>query len=94
MKEVSIDTRKRIVKIDSEIHELPKLEFDLLVYLYNQPGTVVTRDEILATIWGTPHVTERTIDVHVANLRRKVGNDKIITFRGVGYTWKEDGEDV
>jgi DNA-binding response OmpR family regulator len=69
-----------------EVRLTPK-EFDLLGYLMERPDTAVSRDDLLADVWGflSPGVT-RTIEVHVAHVRRKLGRPELIrTVRGVGY---------
>ena len=66
---------------------LTQREFDLLDYLVRRAGRVVTRDELLESVWGfmSPGET-RTVEVHVAQLRKKLGTpDLIETVRGVGY---------
>jgi two-component system, OmpR family, response regulator len=66
---------------------LRTLEFELLATLAESPGRVVSRDELLERVWGTtfPGGT-RTIDVHVAQVRKKLGRpDLIATVRGSGY---------
>jgi two-component system OmpR family response regulator len=90
MEKVSINTRKRLILIDGEVIKPSRLQFDLLVLLSNSPGDVFTRDEILANVWKTIHVDERTVDVHVTAIRKLVGKDRIESFKGVGYAWRED----
>ena len=66
--------------------ELPATEFDLLAHLLKRPGRVFGRDELLAQVWGYNGAASRTVDVHVAQLRAKLGDDSPIrTVRGVGY---------
>jgi two-component system, OmpR family, response regulator MtrA len=67
--------------------DLTQREFDLLEYLLRHAGQVVTRDELLEAVWGflSPGQT-RTVEVHVAQLRKKLGHPELIrTVRGVGY---------
>ena len=85
--DVVVDRRARAVTVDGEPVSLRTLEFELLAVLAEQPGRVVTRDELLERVWGTtfPGGT-RTIDVHVAQLRKKLRRpDLIATVRGSGY---------
>jgi DNA-binding response OmpR family regulator len=85
--DVVVDRRARVVTVDGEPIALRTLEFELLAVLAEQPGRVVTRDELLERVWGTtfPGGT-RTIDVHVAQLRKKLRRpDLIATVRGSGY---------
>lgn len=67
--------------------ELTPTEFDLLAELMRNPGRVFTRDELLRQVWGySATVTTRTVDVHVAQVRAKIGDAlHIRTVRGVGY---------
>ncbi|HET9105136.1 MAG TPA: response regulator transcription factor [Solirubrobacteraceae bacterium] len=67
--------------------QLTQREFDLLEFLVRHSGQVVTRDQLLASVWGfiSPGET-RTVEVHVASLRKKLGRPELIrTVRGVGY---------
>lgn len=85
--DVVVDRRARAVTVDGEPVSLRTLEFELLAVLAEQPGRVVTRDELLERVWGTtfPGGT-RTIDVHVAQLRKKLQRPNLIaTVRGSGY---------
>jgi two-component system alkaline phosphatase synthesis response regulator PhoP len=67
--------------------ELRPKEFDLLAYLMQNPGAVLSRDRLLERVWGYDYAGgTRTVDVHVAQLRRKLGRpDLIRTIRGSGY---------
>jgi len=85
--DVVVDRRGRTVTVAGEPVALRTLEFELLAALAERPGRVLTRDELLSHVWGTtfPGGT-RTIDVHVAQLRKKLGRpDLIATVRGAGY---------
>ncbi|MBL8930232.1 MAG: response regulator transcription factor [Kineosporiaceae bacterium] len=67
--------------------ELTTTEFELLAHLMHRPGRVHTREELLAQVWGYPAGTPtRTVDVHVAQVRSKIGTAaRLRTVRGVGY---------
>lgn len=66
--------------------DLSRREFDLLYKLASSPGKVFTREALLLAAWGTTYITEKTIDVHVASLRRKLnGAANITSLRGIGY---------
>ena len=83
-----IDPRRREVTIDDRRVELRPREFDLLAALARDPGVVLTRDALLEDVWGTDFPGEtRTVDVHVAEVRKKLGDDgpAIETVRGIGY---------
>lgn len=72
---------------DGTVVQLTRKEFDLLALLVQRRGTVVSRERILHEVWGTTWKgLERSLEVHVAGLRRKLGErDVIRTVRGVGY---------
>ena len=81
-----IDKEKFIVVRDGNKINLPKKEFELLEYLASKPGKVFTREEIFNTIWdGGTIIGNRTIDVHIRKLRKKIGNKQIKTIKGIGY---------
>ena len=84
---VRLDPSAREATISGEIVELTRREFDLLWHLTSQPGRVFTRAQLLDAVWGYPDdVDTRTVDVHVAQLRRKLGAfSPVKTVRGVGY---------
>ncbi|HEV2634482.1 MAG TPA: response regulator transcription factor [Actinocrinis sp.] len=90
---IKIDVRqRRIVGASREIN-LTRLEFDLLNLLAGEPGTVFTREHIIEAVWGGAwYGSQRTVDVHVAALRRKLeGLVQIKTIRGVGFRIVTDG---
>lgn len=69
---------------------LPRKEFGLLYFLASHPGKVFSRQEILDEVWGPDvHVVDRTVDVHVRKVRKKIGSPFIETVKGVGYRFKE-----
>jgi DNA-binding response OmpR family regulator len=84
---VTLSPSAREVRVDGSEVELTQREFDLLEYLVRHAGQVVTRDELLEAVWGfvSPGQT-RTVEVHVAQLRKKLGHPELIrTVRGLGY---------
>lgn len=95
--QVAVDVGARKVNVAGEIVELTGLEFDLLMALVRRPGRVVSRETLLAEAGrGDVTVNDRTVDVHVSHLRRKLGDDPrsprlIKTVRGVGYVFAADG---
>ena len=88
---VVVDRDRREATIDGEVVDLTAKEFDLLAVLAEEPGRVVPRQELFARVWDPVWVgTGKTLDVHVASLRRKVGDSGLIeTVRGVGYRLAE-----
>lgn len=81
---------RRVRRGDEEVHLTPT-EFDLLLCLAATPGAVVTRERLLAEVWGWAEASgTRTVDSHVKGLRSKVGADRIRTVHGVGYALETD----
>lgn len=85
-----VDGVRRLATLDGEVLDLSRLEFDLLAHLARRSPEVVTRREILAEVWGQPYGGgDKTIDVHLSWLRRKLGESAsdpryLHTVRGVG----------
>ncbi|PPS90214.1 winged helix-turn-helix domain-containing protein [Streptomyces sp. MH60] len=88
---VRIDPARRTAAVDGRELDLTYLEFELLAHLVTHPNRVHTRDQLVTTVWGYGHVGDgRTVDVHVARLRRKLGAEHrhtIQTVRRVGYKY-------
>ncbi|MFJ6072833.1 winged helix-turn-helix domain-containing protein [Streptomyces sp. NPDC093065] len=88
---VRIDPARRTAAVDGRELDLTYLEFELLAHLVTHPHRVHTRDQLVTTVWGYGHVGDgRTVDVHVARLRRKLGAEHrrtIQTVRRVGYKY-------
>jgi two-component system alkaline phosphatase synthesis response regulator PhoP len=83
-----IDPRRREATVNDRRLDLRPREFDLLAALARDPGVVLTRDALLEDVWGTDFPGEtRTVDVHVAEVRKQLGRDgpPIETMRGLGY---------
>jgi two-component system, OmpR family, alkaline phosphatase synthesis response regulator PhoP len=84
---VTLARGAREVRVGGREVDLTQREFDLLEFLLRHPGQVVTRDQLLESVWGflSPGET-RTVEVHVAQLRKKLGHPELIrTVRGLGY---------
>ncbi|WP_327682789.1 winged helix-turn-helix domain-containing protein [Kitasatospora sp. NBC_00458] len=88
---ISVDVERRNAYVDGQLLDLTYLEFELLAHLTEHPQRVHTRDHLVSAVWGYGHVGDgRTVDVHVARLRRKLGvayRDSIVTVRRVGYKY-------
>jgi DNA-binding response OmpR family regulator len=88
---LTVDTAERRVVRDEDEISLTHTEFDLLAFLAGNAGQVLSRDRILASVWGYEHpIATRVIDVHVRNLRRKIEPDPgqpryILAVPGIGY---------
>ena len=85
--DVTLDRAAREVTVAGLVVELRGKEFDLLAYLMENRGLVVSRDQLLDRVWGLEFAAgTRTVDVHVAQLRAKLGRPELIrTVRGSGY---------
>jgi DNA-binding response OmpR family regulator len=85
------------VAVDGEPRNLTVTEFDILALLARDPGVVISRPALLDEVWGVDFVgDDHVVDVHVGNLRRKLGDDPeaprfIETVRGVGYRLRGEG---
>ena len=90
---IEIDFNAYEARKDGASLDLTRKEFQLLRLLVSRSGQAVTRDELLNEVWGEEtHVTNRTVDTHVANLRAKVERDPrhprhLLTVHGIGYRW-------
>jgi len=84
---IVVDVDGREVTVDGQAVELTAKEFDLLTYFLESPGIVHSRDRLLDRVWGMSYPGgTRTVDVHVGQLRRKLGRPELIrTVRGAGY---------
>ncbi|HEX8065907.1 MAG TPA: response regulator transcription factor [Thermoleophilaceae bacterium] len=85
---VEIEPAARRVLCDGAVVHLTPTEFDLLAHMARRPGVVFTRERLLAEVWGYQDgVGARTVDSHVAGLRRKLGRGCLRTAHGVGYAF-------
>jgi DNA-binding response OmpR family regulator len=81
-----IDRRRRLVAFAGREVALTPKEFDLLVFLAVEPGTPKTRDQLMRAVWDEHWFgSTKTLDVHVASLRKKLDADLIETVRAIGY---------
>jgi DNA-binding response OmpR family regulator len=89
--ELAVDRLRREVRLGDDKIFLTATEFDLLATLSSRPGVVFGREQLLDLVWGEDYFgSEHVVDVHVANLRKKVEEDPaepryVLTVRGVGY---------
>lgn len=82
----NIDKESYMVYKNDKSFMLPKREFELLCLLYSKPGKVFRRMEIYKELWNTEdNMTDRTIDVHISRIRKKLGEEMIRTVIGIGY---------
>ncbi len=91
-KNLTINTKKRTVKVDEKLVELTYKEFEMLNLFMNNIGNVITREDFLLKIWSYDYQGEtRTVDVHIASLRSKLNSagKYITTVRNLGYKFGE-----
>jgi len=92
---LAIDPNRRRVSVDDEEIGLTPLEFEILLALARDPGVVLSRDQLMDSVWGyRDYAGGRVVDSHVARIRRKLGEDGneprfIRTVHGVGYAFQE-----
>ena len=92
---VRVDRVRHEVRVDGELVELPPKEFDLLAYLVEHAGRVLTRGQLIDEVWGSDYVGDtKTLDVHIRRLRTRIEVDphepvRIETVRGVGYRFAD-----
>ena len=98
--DVTLDLPRRQARVAGRLLDLTAMEFDLLAVLVRRPGQVFSRVQLLDLVQGEAFEGyERTIDAHVKNLRRKLGDDPrrpryIETVRGLGYRFLEEAADA
>lgn len=88
---IEIDDEKKSVKVDGKPVSLSRTEYDLLKLLVHNPGKVFARSDLISAIWpANVIVTERTVDVSIARLRKKIGGygEKIVSRHGFGYCFE------
>ena len=98
--DLEIDRERHEVKIRGEIVSMPLKEFELLAFLMENVGIVLTRDTLVDRVWGMDYVGDtKTLDVHIKRLRSKIEEkpgkpEKILTIRGVGYKYNKPKSEV
>jgi len=96
--DLDIDVAARRARLRGEVLEMPRKEFDLLVRLARDAGRVVSREDLMEQVWDRNWFgSTKTLDVHIASLRRKLGDDPAVprwieTVRGVGYRFAASEE--
>ena len=88
--DLTIDRGSYTVTVLGKEINLPKKEFELLYFLAQNPNKVFSREDLLQNIWGSDvYVLARTVDVHIRKVREKIGEDYIVTVKGVGYKFAQ-----
>lgn len=92
---VRVDRVRHEVTLEGEVVDMPPKEFDLLAYLVENAGRVLTRDQLINEVWGRDYVGDtKTLDVHIRRLRTRIEEEpkdpwRIQTIRGVGYRFSD-----
>lgn len=85
---VCIDLTRKVVYVEGEAVVFSKKEYEVLTFLASHPGQIYSREDIISELWkDAPYVLDRTVDVHIARIRSKLGNCKnyIVNRTGFGY---------
>ncbi|MEV6252750.1 response regulator transcription factor [Nocardia sp. NPDC051929] len=91
---IEVRPAARFATVDGVAVDLTPREFDLLDFLLRHPGTVFSREDLLARVWGWDFGDLSTVTVHVKRLRAKLGDQhRIDTIWGRGYAWKRAGDE-
>ena len=88
---LTIDKTRKVVVVNNEVLKLSPKEFGILSLLMRHPGRVLSREEILSQVWrGESYVLDRTVDVHIARIRRKMGAEgaRLSNRQGYGYCFE------
>ncbi len=87
---VYIDQEQYKIIVGNTAYSLPRLEFRMVSLLFSNPNKIFSKDEIASEIWHNKDISsKRTIDIHIRNIRRTIGDDIIKTYRGIGYCLKQ-----
>jgi DNA-binding response OmpR family regulator len=89
---IELDINEKRLSVRGDKKDLTPIEFQLLHMLFKNPGKICTRDHILNVIWKDISVTDRTVDVHINRLRKKLGSygKNLVTRKGYGYCFEID----
>lgn len=87
---IHIDQEQYKIIVGNNAYSLPRLEFRMVSLLFSNPNKIFSKDEIAFEIWHNKDISsKRTIDIHIRNIRRALGDDVIKTYRGLGYCLKQ-----
>lgn len=90
---IKIDTRNKTIEIEGEEVKFTKKEFEILLLLMKNPGEVLSRAQILERVWPDGiYVLERTVDVHIARIRKKIGDSAQFITQRTGYGYCFEGQ--
>lgn len=87
---IHIDQEQYKIIVGNNSYSLPRLEFRMVSLLFSNPNKIFSKDEIASEIWHNKDISsKRTIDIHIRNIRKTLGDDIIKTYRGIGYCLKQ-----
>jgi DNA-binding response OmpR family regulator len=87
--DIVIDFELKELLIENEKIALTKTEFELIAFLSENPDRIYSRDEIIERVWkDTPYITERTVDVHITRIRKKLGNRASLISNRAGFGYR------
>lgn len=88
--DLRINTKEQKVYKNNELLTITKIEYSLLKVFISNKGIILSRDKLIDLVWGMDYEGDfRTVDTHIRRLRAKIGEDKIKTYRGIGYSLEE-----
>lgn len=87
--DIIIDSSRYAVTVNGKEQGFKKMDFELLRFMARSAGTLVTREVLIKHLWGDAViVASRTIDVHMFNIRKRIGHDRITCIKGVGFRFE------
>ena len=89
MSKIKVNNSKKLILVNGKSMRFPRLQFEMINLMSANPGVVYSRDELMDLFWPGSESYERTVDVQIANIRKQLGKDTIMTIVGFGYAWKE-----
>jgi DNA-binding response OmpR family regulator len=88
-----VPSRREVIMDDGRIIRPTRLQFNLMYYMAERRTEIVSREDILKNVWGDVLVNERTVDVHIAWIRKTFGFKTIETMNSSGYIWNDECEE-
>ena len=90
-KDLTVDKAAMIIKRGNEILSLKNMEFKLFIYLFNNRGKVLDKDDIIKNVWGVGYYSDNTLNIHIRRIREKLEKyqgEFITTIWGIGYKFE------
>ena len=92
---LEVDFELKEISIDGEVISLTKTEYEVFTFLATNPDRIFSRDDIITTVWSeTQYITERTVDVHITRLRKKLGDYASLITNRAGYGYRFDSSGI